>query len=355
MIASEEQGRAEALRRIAVCRETRGDELDLGGLQLTSLDDILEPLCELAWLRRLFLGLSTAARENRELAFFDRKPNSQVCNSLAALPDTLFDALTRLEHLDLAFNSLNCLPSIAKLAALTNLNLERNRVGDEGAQALKDLTSLMELHLSFNDLGNDGAQALKNLTALTSLKVSGNKIGREGVQALTGLTALTSLDLSANFAEPGGLSAEDVKPLKNLSALTKLEMTHTSMGSEGVLALTGLTSLTSLNLSWTNIEDDGAQALKNLTTLTSLDLAGCGIGAEGAQGLKGLSALIRLDLTFNSLRDDGVKAPPARPTVPPFFMSVLKFQLLASRWWEVTDIAFCRTVVLNLFSKPSNH
>jgi hypothetical protein len=215
MMASEEQGRVEALRRIAACRETRGDELDLGGLQLTSLDGILKPLCELTWLRRLFLGPSSAARRNRQLAFIDRERNPEVCNALTALPGALFDALTGLERLDLAFNSLNCLSaSIARLAALTNLDLERNCIGDEGAQALKGLTALTWLNLSSNDLGNDGAQALKNLTALTSLNVAENEIGCEGVQALTGLTALTSLNLSSNFARASGLGDEDVKPLK---------------------------------------------------------------------------------------------------------------------------------------------
>jgi hypothetical protein len=55
MVASEAEGQAQALRRIAACHAARGDELDLGGLQLSSLDDILKPLCELTWLRRLFL------------------------------------------------------------------------------------------------------------------------------------------------------------------------------------------------------------------------------------------------------------------------------------------------------------
>ena len=38
MAASEAEGRAEALRRIAECRTAQAEELDLGGLQLTTLD-----------------------------------------------------------------------------------------------------------------------------------------------------------------------------------------------------------------------------------------------------------------------------------------------------------------------------
>jgi hypothetical protein len=103
MVANEAKGRAEALRRIAACRAARAEELDLGGLQLTALDgELLAALCELVWLRRLFLGPSAEAREKPELAFTDGEKNSKVCNALAALPGALFDALTtRLEELDL--------------------------------------------------------------------------------------------------------------------------------------------------------------------------------------------------------------------------------------------------------------
>jgi hypothetical protein len=36
MVASEAEGRAEALRRILACRTAKAEELDLGGLQLTA-------------------------------------------------------------------------------------------------------------------------------------------------------------------------------------------------------------------------------------------------------------------------------------------------------------------------------
>jgi len=47
--------------------------------------------------------------------------NAEVCNGLSVLPGVLFDALTRLEQLDLALNGLRGLPgSIASLTALTS-------------------------------------------------------------------------------------------------------------------------------------------------------------------------------------------------------------------------------------------
>src|SRR5262245_45829632 len=117
MVASEAEGRAEALRRIAACRTTHAEELDLGGLQLTALDaEPLVALCQLAWLRRLVLGLSAEAREKPQLAYTSEENTSKVWNTLRALPGALFDALTRLERLDLGLNRLRGLPaSIANL------------------------------------------------------------------------------------------------------------------------------------------------------------------------------------------------------------------------------------------------
>src|SRR5215831_8379871 len=120
MVASEAEGRVEALRRIAACRTAQVEELDLGGLQLTALDgELLAALCQLGWLRRLFLGLSAEARERPQLA------DPKVCNALSALPGALFDALTRLERLDLASNDIRA----------------------EGAQALRGLVNLTSLNL----------------------------------------------------------------------------------------------------------------------------------------------------------------------------------------------------------------
>jgi hypothetical protein len=46
MVASEAEGRTEALRRIAACSAAQAEELDLGGLQLTALDgELLAALC----------------------------------------------------------------------------------------------------------------------------------------------------------------------------------------------------------------------------------------------------------------------------------------------------------------------
>ena len=119
-----------------------------------------------------------------------------MCNALGALPGALFDALTRLERLDLALNRLRGLPaSIANLTALTSLDLWGNRIGVEGAQALKGLVNLTSLDLSHNNIGAEGVRAIvEHLPGLTTLNLASNNIWDEGARAiaehLRGLTAL---------------------------------------------------------------------------------------------------------------------------------------------------------------------
>ena len=87
MVASEPKGRAEALRRIAACRTAQAEELDLGGLQLTALDgELLAALCQLGWLRRLFLGPSAEAREKPQLAFINGEKTQRCATRSARCP-----------------------------------------------------------------------------------------------------------------------------------------------------------------------------------------------------------------------------------------------------------------------------
>ena len=142
---------------------------------------------------------------------------------------------------------------LADLPSLTDLNLNGNQIGDEGARAIARLTSLSSLHLAGNQIGDEGAQAIAQLTSLSTLSLAYNQIGDKGARAIARLTSLTDLNLTDN-----------------------------QIGDEGARAIARLTSLSSLNLSLNQIGRAGAEAL--------LD----GLLARG--GSEGLQIL---DLTFN--------------------------------------------------------
>jgi len=95
---------------------------------------------------------------------------------------------------------------------LTSLCLRDNNIGPNGAQDLVSViannVTLTELDLKGNDLTNTGIKALAPVLASSSIKtlnMKRNKIDGEGaqalIQALTTCTSLTNLNLSKNYID----------------------------------------------------------------------------------------------------------------------------------------------------------
>ena len=151
-VADEAEGWAEAQRRIAVCRETRSEILDLSNLRLTRVP---EEVFELDWLRGLDLS-------NR----FWSTGTYGIGNEGAL--------------------------ALSRLVNLTSLGLETNKIGDEGARALSALVNLTWLNLGNNQIGDEGVRAVSGLVNLTWLKLWYEKSAIQSLWALSG-TSSTSL------------------------------------------------------------------------------------------------------------------------------------------------------------------
>ena len=213
---------------------------------------------------------------------------------------------------------------------VTRLNLQANKIGAAGVQALAELlktnTTLASLDLGDNTIGATGAQALAELlktnTTLAHLGLR-HAIGDVGAQTLAKTlktnTRLTSLDLGGNAIGATGAQAL-AELLKTNTTLTRLELRGNGIGATGAQALAELlktnTTLASLDLGNNEIGATGAQALAELlktnTTLTNLDLGNNKIGATGAQALaetlKTNTTLTWLDLWRNAIGDAGAQA-----------------------------------------------
>ena len=86
----------EALRRIAECKRSRAEELDLGGLHLR---EIPEQVAELTWLKRLHCGLAADARKKPDWEL--RKRTKNPATRCVLCPTRVIAALQHLEELDL--------------------------------------------------------------------------------------------------------------------------------------------------------------------------------------------------------------------------------------------------------------
>src|SRR5260370_178928 len=135
-------GLLEACRRIEVAARGKAEELDLGGLCLTEIPELLYALTH---LKVLYLG---APKHLQKIPYWERT-DKKKCNALRALPPALFTSLPHLTHLHLDQNGLVALPrEIAALTGLTSLDLAGNGIGADGARALAALTGLDSLQLT---------------------------------------------------------------------------------------------------------------------------------------------------------------------------------------------------------------
>jgi internalin A len=320
-----------AFARIAECKRTHSEELDLGGLRLTEIPKAVE---ELGWLKRLYLGQDAEARKRPEYGF--RKIDEKSCNTVRALPASLFFALPYLQLLDLNHNAIAALPdaigqltglqtlglggnqltalpdAIGQLTALVRFTLDDNLL-TELPEALGQLTALEGLGLDRNQLillpaaiGQlaalqtltlDGNQltslptAIGHLTALHRLWLSGNQL-TEITEGIGQLTSLQTLSLSGNLLT--FLPA----PIGRLANLKSLYLSHNQL-TELPNSIGQLTALESLDLDG-NLLTALPDVIGQLATLERLDIDDNRLAAL-PRAIGRLTALVRLDLSNNWL------------------------------------------------------
>ncbi|MDR3131481.1 MAG: hypothetical protein LBU02_00025 [Rickettsiales bacterium] len=140
---------------------------------------------------------------------------------------------------------------------------------------LQNNAQIKKLSLPYCNISDEDARELAKLTNLTSLNLEGNKIGKRGAEALANgnLANLISLDLRWN-----GIGKKGAEALANgnLTHLTKLDLWNNNIDDKGAEALANgnLANLISLNLRWNRIGKKGIEALANgnLINLNELDL-----------------------------------------------------------------------------------
>ncbi|MBE9140793.1 leucine-rich repeat domain-containing protein [Nodosilinea sp. LEGE 07088] len=257
---------AEAERRIQEAIESSATELNLSGLELTSVPEKMDQLTQLTHLflhqnqltmvpkelghlvnlTHLFLHQNQLTEAPKELGRLGNLTQLHLHqNHLTTVPKELGD-LTNLIILDLSRNSLTAVPKeLGSLTNLTHLYLHQNYL-TAVPKELGDLASLIELFLHKNQL-TAIPDSLGQLANLTALYLGQNQL--TGIpDSLGQLNHMTTLDLSQNqltaisdslgqlnhmtelYLDQNQLTAIPVF-VEKLARLERLDITHSGLSA----------------------------------------------------------------------------------------------------------------------------
>jgi Ran GTPase-activating protein (RanGAP) involved in mRNA processing and transport len=225
------------------------------------------------------------------------------------------------------------------MAVLTELWLQCNNIGDDGAkaiaEALKVNTVVTTLYLHNNSIGDEGAkaiaEALKVNAVLTELWLQGSNICEDGAKAIAEAlkvnAVVTTLVLYDNKIGPEGAKAI-AEALKVNAVLTKLELCGNRIGGEGAIAIAEALKVNAVlkncNLLKSSLDVKSATMLAKIGTEKGIMLSGMkrdqtranfeGQGLQAADAiligsdLKFMAVLTELELGGNKIGDEGAKA-----------------------------------------------
>ncbi len=186
----------------------------------------------------------------------------------------------------------------ARLAHLTALDLDRQRVGSDGlAELVRALPALRELSARACEISDVACFELPAGAPLLHLDLGENELGSEGVADLMRaprLAALASLVLETCEVGPAGLAAIAGAPC--WSTLRALDVSRNPIGVEGLLALACAprpAHLHTLRLADADLHPDAAGVLASIDWIASLlvlDLSRNELGHRGVTIAKRLAA-----------------------------------------------------------------
>jgi uncharacterized protein (TIGR02996 family) len=215
-------------------------------------------LSRLRWLR---LGAAGLGRER----------SAELVGGLVSSPSVAGLQELHLDCCPIGVNGVQSLVASPHLR-LRVLNLQMNRLGNEGGQILASwpgLTTLEVLHLQLSSLGDAGLAALAAspyLGHLTELLLPYNQLGNTGAAALAAcprLAGLGILDLHYNQIGAAGASALAASP--HLADLKILRLNNNNIRAEGARALAEspyLKGITELAVFANYLQDESKALLK---------------------------------------------------------------------------------------------
>jgi Leucine-rich repeat (LRR) protein len=216
-------------------------------------------------------------------------------------PNDLYSLSLRGELLTITNPDDRCIPHIAHLTGLKELDITSSNISDRGLKVLENFPSLEHLHLPPR-ISDSGMLSVSRIKSLRGLYLNGiDRVSNKGFEHLKEHPNLETIFFSSNQA-----NAKVMRELTKLPALKHLSIHGPNFTDDALMYLREIHSLKELNLDQTMITDVGLQHLKFLTELESLSLYNTRVTDAGISHLIKLKSLRKLNLQkgpYNKTRD----------------------------------------------------
>jgi len=229
--------------------------------------------------------------------FCSCEPHSVRCASqgLDTIPMDLDLAITSLE---LPHNNIKYVGNMEAYTRLETLDLSYNSINDIKLHCFRYSSSIAVLSFRSNSLGSLDETDLTGLSGLVDLDLSQNSISQISDRAFQHQTNLQTLNLTNNrvISLDTGIFTTVQRTLRNLY------LAHNLLSRVPREVLTGLQVLDKLVLSNNNIRKVNSGEFSGLRgRLSELRLENCGLSEVGPVAFQGISSLRLLDLRNNLL------------------------------------------------------
>ena len=154
---------------------------------------------------------------------------------------------------------------VADFEHLTDLSLERTRVGNDGVAHLAPLRSLEWLNLFSTRVGDRGLEAISKIHSLRHLPMGNTRVTDAGIAHLSKLPRLDYLGLRGTR-----VTDRSLETIARLRSLAGLHLGETAVTDAGVAELRGKSSLRRLWLHDTKVTDASVDVLATLSDLEEL-------------------------------------------------------------------------------------
>jgi hypothetical protein len=198
------------------------------------------------------------------------------------------------------------LAAVARLPALTSLNLPQTKVTDPDLAHLRGL-KLTNISLHYCPVTDAGMAHLADMTSLTHLWLMYTGVTDAGLAKLSKLTNLT-------YLQPGTITDAGVETLLGFRRLSDLHLISTKVTAAGLKRLAALPAVAQLDLAETSFADADLAVLQDFPSLRVISLNNKKerITDAGLKHLAECPGLRRLNLADTRVTDAGVKELSAK-------------------------------------------